>query len=116
MAARVWIARLLICCGSMATLTGFVDSAQQLYVIRFLLGVAEAGFFPGIVLYLTYWFRQREQAQAMALFMAALPVTSILGAPLSGLILDQLNWLSISSWRWLPRHSSCWCQGKHKRW
>ena len=63
MAARVWIARLLICCGSMATLTGFVDSAQQLYVIRFLLGVAEAGFFPGIVLYLTYWFRQGEQAR-----------------------------------------------------
>ena len=63
--------------------------------------MAEAGFFPGIVLYLTYWFRQREQAQAIALFMAALPVTSILGAPLSGLILDNVRWLSISSWRWL---------------
>jgi MFS transporter, ACS family, tartrate transporter len=99
--ARVWIARILISWGIMAMLTGFVHSAQQLYVVRFLLGVAEAGFFPGIVLYLTYWFRQREQAQAIALFIAALPVASILGAPLSGLILDRVHWLNISSWRWL---------------
>lgn len=101
MGARVWIARILISWGIVAMLTGFVHSAHQLYLIRFLLGVAEAGFFPGIVLYLTYWFRQREQAQAMSLFMAALPVTSILGAPLSGLILDHVHWLGISSWRWL---------------
>jgi len=99
--ARVWIARILISWGIMAMLTGFVHTAHQLYIVRFLLGVAEAGFFPGIVLYLTYWFRQREQAQAIALFMAALPVTSILGAPLSGLILDNVHWLSIRSWRWL---------------
>jgi ACS family tartrate transporter-like MFS transporter len=101
MGARVWIARILISWGIMAMLTGFVHNAHQLYIIRFLLGVAEAGFFPGIVLYLTYWFRQREQAQAMALFMAALPVTSIVGAPLSGLILDHVHWLNVSSWRWL---------------
>jgi ACS family tartrate transporter-like MFS transporter len=101
MGARVWIARILISWGIMAILTGFVHSAHQLYATRFLLGVAEAGFFPGIVLYLTYWFRQREQAQAMALFMAALPVSSMLGAPLSGLILDHVHWLGISSWRWL---------------
>jgi MFS transporter, ACS family, tartrate transporter len=99
--ARVWIARILISWGIMAMLTGFVYSAHQLYIVRFLLGVAEAGFFPGIVLYLTYWFRQREQAQAIALFIAALPVASILGAPLSGLILDHVRWLNISSWRWL---------------
>src|SRR5215469_9688353 len=101
MGARVWIARILISWGIMAMLTGFAHSAHQLYIIRFLLGVAEAGFFPGIVLYLTYWFRQREQAQAMAMFMAALPVTSIVGAPLSGLILDHVHWLNVSSWRWL---------------
>src|SRR5215831_19068731 len=101
MGARIWIARILISWGIMATLTGFVHSAHQLYVVRFLLGVAEAGFFPGIVLYLTYWFRQREQAQPFALFMAALPVASILGAPLSGLILDHVHWLGASSWRWL---------------
>jgi MFS transporter, ACS family, tartrate transporter len=99
--ARVWIARILISWGIMAMLTGLVYSAHQLYIVRFLLGVAEAGFFPGIVLYLTYWFRQREQAQAIALFISSLPVTSILGAPLSGLILDDVHWLSISSWRWL---------------
>jgi MFS transporter, ACS family, tartrate transporter len=57
------------------------------------LGLAEAGYFPGILLYLTYWFREREQAQAIALFMTAIPVTSILGAPLSGLILDHGRWL-----------------------
>jgi MFS transporter, ACS family, tartrate transporter len=60
--ARIWIARILLSWGIVATLTGFVQSVAQFYVIRFLLGVAEAGFFPGIVLYLTYWFRQREQA------------------------------------------------------
>ena len=99
--ARVWIARILISWGIMAMLTGFVYSAHQLYIVRFLLGVAEAGFFPGILLYLTYWFRQREQAEAIALFISSLPVTSILGAPLSGLILDHVHWLSIGSWRWL---------------
>jgi len=99
--ARVWIARILISWGIMAMLTGFVHSVHQLYIVRFLLGVAEAGFFPGIVLYLTYWFRQREQAEAIALFISSLPVASILGAPLSGLILDHMHWFSISSWRWL---------------
>jgi MFS transporter, ACS family, tartrate transporter len=99
--ARLWIGRILISWGIMAMLTGLVRSVPQLYVARFLLGVAEAGFFPGIVLYLTYWFRQREQAQTIALFMIGLPITSILGAPLSGLILDHAHWLEISSWRWL---------------
>jgi MFS transporter, ACS family, tartrate transporter len=99
--ARVWIARILFTWGIVAALTGFVRSVSQLYVARFLLGVAEAGYFPGIVLYLTYWFRQREQAQAIALFLTGLPVTSILGAPLSGLILDRVHWFGISSWRWL---------------
>jgi sugar phosphate permease len=99
--ARVWIARILISWGAVAMLTGFLTSVGQLYVARFVLGVAEAGFFPGIVLYLTYWFRQGEQAQAIALFMTALPVTSVLGAPVSGLILDHIHWLGVSSWRWL---------------
>src|SRR5207253_10283555 len=71
------------------------------YLARFLLGLAEAGYFPGIVLYLSYWFRQRDQAQAIALFMTALAVTSILGSPLSGFILDHVHWLGASSWRWL---------------
>ena len=99
--ARIWIARILITWGILATLTGLVNSVQQLYAVRFLLGLAEAGYFPGIALYLTYWFRQRDQAQAIALFLAGIPVTSILGAPVSGFILDHVHWLSISSWRWL---------------
>ncbi len=99
--ARIWITRILITWGILAALTGFVHSAQQLYIIRFLLGLAEAGYFPGITLYLTYWFRQREQARAVALFLTAIPATSILGAPLSGLILDHAHWLGFSSWRWL---------------
>src|SRR5712692_2882210 len=98
--ARIWIARILISWGIVAMLTGAVHSVPQLYVVRFLLGVAEAGFFPGIVLYLTYWFRQREQAHVISLFMTALPVASILGAPVSGFILDHARWAAISSWRW----------------
>ncbi len=99
--ARVWIARILISWGAVAMATGFVQSVTQLYVARFLLGLAEAGFFPGVVLYLTYWFPRREQARAIALFMAAQPITSILGAPVSGLILDHVHWLGLASWRWL---------------
>jgi ACS family tartrate transporter-like MFS transporter len=69
--------------------------------MRFLLGIAEAGFYPGIVLYLTYWFRQRDQARALAKFFAATPVSNIVGAPISGFILDHVHWLGMSSWRWL---------------
>jgi ACS family tartrate transporter-like MFS transporter len=99
--ARVWIARILITWGTIAALTGFVQTAHQLYIARFVLGLAEAGYFPGIVLYLSYWFRQREKAQAIALFMTGIPVASILGAPISGIILDHVHWLGLSSWRWL---------------
>ena len=99
--ARVWIARILLTWGIVAMLTGFVQTVHQLYVTRFLLGLAEAGYFPGMVLYLTYWFPQREQARAIALFMIGLPFTTILGAPVSGFILDHVHWLGVSSWRWL---------------
>jgi len=99
--ARIWIARILLTWGIVATLTGFVHTVHQLYIVRFLLGLAEAGYFPGMALYLTYWFPQREQARALALLIAANPVTNILGAPVSGLILDHVHWLGVSSWRWL---------------
>src|SRR6516225_8591061 len=99
--ARVWIARILITWGTIATLTGFVQSAHQLYAARFALGLAEAGYFPGIVLYLGYWFRQREKAQAIALILIGMPLASVLGAPISGFILDHTNWFGLSSWRWL---------------
>ena len=99
--ARVWIARILITWGAVATLTGFVQSPNQLYIARFALGLAEAGYFPGIVLYLGYWFRQREKAQAIALILMGIPLASVMGAPVSGLILDHAHWLGLSSWRWL---------------
>jgi ACS family tartrate transporter-like MFS transporter len=99
--ARIWIARILISWGIVAILTGFVRSATHLYLLRFLLGVAEAGFVPGIYLYLTYWFPQRQLAHAISLFNCAGPVASIVGAPISGVILDHIHWLGLSSWRWL---------------
>jgi ACS family tartrate transporter-like MFS transporter len=99
--ARIWIARILISWGIVAMLTGFVQTALHLYVVRFLLGVAEAGYFPGILLYLTYWCRQRQLGHAVALFLTAIPVASIVGAPLSGVILDHAHWFGVSSWRWL---------------
>jgi ACS family tartrate transporter-like MFS transporter len=99
--ARVWIARILISWGIVAILTGFVHTVHQLYIVRFLLGLAEAGYFPGMTLYLTYWFPQREQARALALLIAAGPVATILGAPVSGFIMDHVHWLGVSSWRWL---------------
>jgi ACS family tartrate transporter-like MFS transporter len=72
--ARIWIARILVGWGIVAVLTGLVRTATQLYILRFLLGVAEAGYFPGILRYLTYWFRQRQLAHAFAIFLAAVPV------------------------------------------
>jgi ACS family tartrate transporter-like MFS transporter len=99
--ARVWIARILLSWGVVATLGGLVQTVHQLYVLRFLLGLAEAGYFPGMVLYLTYWFPRREQARAFALLLLANPITTILGAPVSGFILDHVQWLGVSSWRWL---------------
>src|SRR5215471_13797853 len=99
--ARIWIARILLSWGLVAILTGFAKTAFHLYVLRFLLGVAEAGYYPGIALYLTYWFRQRQLAHAMALLCTGNPIANAIGAPISGVILDHVHWLGLSSWRWL---------------
>lgn len=99
--ARIWLARILIIWGAVSALTGLVQNVQQLYWARFFLGWAEAGYFPGIILYLTYWFRRPEQAQVLALLLVGIPITGIVGGPLSGLILDHAHWLGLSSWRWL---------------
>ncbi len=99
--ARTWIARILITWGLVAAGTAFVQNATQLYAARFILGVAEAGFYPGILYYLSYWFRQRDQARAIGLFLTALPTASIVGGPASGWILDHVHAYGLSGWRWL---------------
>ncbi|MEN3333155.1 MAG: hypothetical protein V7641_2520 [Blastocatellia bacterium] len=99
--ARKWIARIMISWGLLSILTGFIHNATQFYWARFLLGAAEAGFFPGVIVYLSHWFRQEDRAKAVALFMIALPITSIIGSPVSGLLLDHIHWLDLSGWRWV---------------
>ncbi|MFK3818343.1 MFS transporter [Pseudomonas sp. NPDC089407] len=99
--ARVWIARILVTWGAIAAATAFAQTANQLYVLRFFLGVAEAGFFPGVIVYLTFWFRSKELATTVALFTAAIPVSYIIGAPLSTWIMDNIRWLDWSGWRWM---------------
>src|SRR5690606_1935093 len=82
-------------------LTGFVQDASHLYVLRFILGVAEAGFFPGAVLYLTYWFRKKERGRATAVLLLALPTAGLIGAPVSTWIIDHISWFGLAGWRWM---------------
>ena len=99
---RIWMARILVTWGIVSGLTAFVHTAWELYSLRFLLGVAEAGFFPGIIIYLTYWFRKRDQATTIALFAAAIPVSYLLGAPLSTWVMDAFNGVyGYGGWRWM---------------
>jgi len=99
--ARIWIARILISWGIIVIITGFAQDALQLAVLRFLLGIAEAGFFPGIIYYITRWFRAKDLARAVALFMTALALANIAGAPVSTWILDNVAWMGLEGWRWL---------------
>lgn len=98
--ARGWIARIMISWGVLAILTGFIQNQTQFYWVRFFLGAAEAGFFPGIIVYFSHWFRYEDRAKAVALFMAAIPISNIVGSPLSGLLLG-INWFGLAGWRWL---------------
>ena len=98
--ARGWIARILITWGVATVVIGMVHTARQFYWARFFLGMAEAGFFPGIIVYLTHWFRAEDRAKAVALFMTAIPVSNIIGAPLAGLILG-IHWGGLPGWRWI---------------
>lgn len=100
--ARRWIARIMISWGIISTCMMFVQSPTSFYVLRFLLGVAEAGFFPGIILYLTYWFPSQRRGRITALFMVAIPVSGIIGGPVSGWILDNFNGhMGMAGWQWL---------------
>ena len=97
---RLWFTRILVSWGICTILVGFVQNAQQFYVARLLLGVAEAGLFPGLVVYVNQWFPGRYRAVAIAGFVIATPVSLVLGAPISGLIL-QVDWLNLAGWRWM---------------
>jgi len=98
--AKGWIARIMISWGILAMLTGFIHTEKQFYIIRLLLGAAEAGFFPGIIVYLSHWFRYQDRAKAVAYLMTAVSVSNIIGSPLSGLIM-KVHWLGIAGWRWM---------------
>ena len=114
--ARRWIARIMLTWGAvsaaftllgslhwgpLAPAFGLTDRVFSFYALRFLLGVAEAGFFPGVILYLTYWFPARRQAHAVALFILAIPLASAVGSPVSGLILQVFGVGALRGWQWL---------------
>ena len=99
--ARLWIARIMISWGLVASAMMFVRSAESFYGARLLLGVAEAGFFPGIIYYLTYWYPARERARAYAAFLAAIPLSGIVGSPISGALLELDGVAGLAGWQWL---------------
>lgn len=99
--ARLWLARIAISWGLVTVVTGFVHSVTHLYVARIALGVAEAGLFPGLLLYLTFWYRGRERGRAIAMLALAQPIAMILGSMTGGWILDHVHWADMSGWRWV---------------
>jgi MFS transporter, ACS family, tartrate transporter len=99
--ARVWISRIMISWGVVAIAMMFTRGARSFYLLRFLLGVAEAGFFPGIIFYLTHWFPSRERARAVALFMTATQIAGVVGGPLSGALLAMNGVCHLAGWQWL---------------
>jgi ACS family tartrate transporter-like MFS transporter len=99
--ARIWIARVMITWGLISGAMAFVQGPNSFYALRFLLGAAEAGFFPGIILYLSYWFPARQRAAVTAIFMAAAPLSTVLGSPVSGALLEMHGLLGLSGWQWM---------------
>ena len=98
--ARKWFSRILITWGCISALTAFVQTPTQFYLVRFFLGVAEAGFFPGIIVYFTHWFAQEDRTRALSGLLMAVPFSLALGAPVSALLLD-VHWLGLLGWQWL---------------
>jgi ACS family tartrate transporter-like MFS transporter len=98
--ARKLIARILVGWGLVACAMAFIHTARQFFWLRFLLGAAEAGFFPGVVVYLSHWFRVEDRARAFAFFMLAVPISNVVGAPVSGILLG-VHWGGLAGWRWL---------------
>ncbi len=99
--ARLWIARIMITWGIVASASAFIQGPRTFYFVRCLLGLAEAGFFPGMILYLTYWFPARHRARTIALFMTATAVSGSIGGPLSGMLLTMHGTAGLAGWQWL---------------
>jgi MFS transporter, ACS family, tartrate transporter len=99
--ASRWIARIMVSWGIISALMAFVSGVWSFYGVRFLLGVAEAGFFPGIILYLTYWYPAEYRARFLAAFAIAVPVSTVIGAPISGLLLGLDGAMGLKGWQWL---------------
>ncbi|WP_158945914.1 MFS transporter [Granulicella sp. S190] len=99
--ARIWIARIMISWGVVSTCMVFMHSKESFYALRFLLGVSEAGFFPGMILYLTYWFPTQERARAVAKFMTATSLAGVVGGPLSSYLLKLDGVGGLAGWQWL---------------
>ena len=98
--ARRMISTTMIAWGSLTALTALVHTPNELYFARFVLGAAEAGFFPGVIVYLSHWFRRDDRAKATSNFMAAIPMSFVIGSPIAGWILGH-KWFSFEGWRWL---------------
>jgi MFS transporter, ACS family, tartrate transporter len=98
--ARRMISATMIAWGSVTALTGLVHTPAQLYLARFALGAAEAGFFPGVIVYLSHWFSREDRAKATSNFMAAIPLSFVIGSPIAGWILGH-TWFAVEGWRWL---------------
>ena len=99
--ARLWITRVMVTWGIVSAGMAFVSGPTSFYVMRFLLGAAEAGFFPGIILYLSYWFPARKRAGVTAFFMAAAPISTALGSPLSAALLEMNGVMGLAGWQWM---------------
>ncbi len=100
--ARVWIARIMISWGILSAATMFVTTPMSFYIVRFLLGMAEAGFFPGIILYLTYWYPAERRGRITTIFMTAVAVSGVIGGPLSGWIMTSLSGANgWAGWQWM---------------
>ena len=98
--ARRWLARIMVTWGLVSVGMAFIYTEHQFYTLRFLLGLAEAGFFPGVLVFLTHWFIQSDRSKSVAAFMGAIPLSFIIGSPISGWLLG-VHWHGISGWRWL---------------
>ena len=99
--ARRWISRIMVTWGLISAAMALVSGPNSFYTLRFLLGVAEAGFLPGIILYLTYWYPARYRARGMAAFILGWPISAVLGGPICGLLLEMNNVLGLKGWQWL---------------